>query len=174
MDHLNEFLLNEYLDQALDEAARRRVEAHLARCPRCRAHLDDLRIVFDALGLPDEKPLGRDLAPGILARLPRRSLSPGWRVALAIQAGVALGVLVTLVRPLAALLRPQLSPVDWAKAVQWIPAFHWPEMHLKLPVVYSFSLPLSAPAALIALLVVLILWGLGNARLLGIRQEVRR
>lgn len=182
MDHLNEFLLNEYLDGVLDEAARKRVEAHLHRCPRCRARLDDLRSVFHALGLPGEKPLGRDLVPGILARLPRRTLGLGWRVALAIQAGAALGLLVTFLRLLAGLPRPEadLTPVQaaWADFLGWFSTVQWPSVQvprveLSLIDLPALSLPIPAPAAIIALLVVVILWGLGNARLLGIRPEVR-
>ena len=36
--------LSEYLDDALGEAARRRIDGHLAGCPPCAAYLDTLRV----------------------------------------------------------------------------------------------------------------------------------
>lgn len=44
-----EFLAGVLLDGALEEAERRELEAHLARCPACRAYLADLRAIRDAV-----------------------------------------------------------------------------------------------------------------------------
>lgn len=184
MDHLNDALLNEYLDEALDKAARRRTEAHLASCPPCRARLDDLRTVFQDLGLLGEQPPARDLVPGVLARLPGTPLSPGRRIALAIQAGAALGLLAALVRPLAGLpgmkfsLGPALGDALARLSAIQPPALTWPELPMpevaiSLPDLSAWSLPLPAPAAFAMLLAVVVLWGLGNARLLGNGPEVR-
>lgn len=184
MDHLNDTLLNEYLDEMLGESARRRTEAHLSACPPCRARLDDLRTVFRTLGLLGEQPPARDLVPGVLARLPRPPLSPGRRIALAIQAGAALGLLGALVRPLAGLpgrmtgLASFLEKMRAGLPAIRPPALAWPELPvpevaISLPDLSAWSLPLPAPAAFAALLAVVVLWGLGNARLLGNGPEVQ-
>jgi anti-sigma factor RsiW len=43
-------LVTDYLDSALTPAAEARVEAHLAGCPDCSAHLDQTRTTIRALG----------------------------------------------------------------------------------------------------------------------------
>jgi anti-sigma factor RsiW len=43
-------LVTDYLEAALSPAQRRRFEAHIARCPDCPAHLDQMRLVRDLLG----------------------------------------------------------------------------------------------------------------------------
>jgi anti-sigma factor RsiW len=49
-----------YLDGALDDADRERLEAHLAECPHCSEYLAQLRVTIEALGkvevddLPDD------------------------------------------------------------------------------------------------------------------------
>jgi anti-sigma factor RsiW len=48
--------LSDYLGDTLGEAARRRVDSHLAVCPPCVAFLDSLRVTVRALGqLPARK-----------------------------------------------------------------------------------------------------------------------
>lgn len=69
--HLDEELLNEYLDNVLDAQQRQRAEAHLAGCPDCRARLDELQAVFLALEALPESPLAHDLSAGVLRALPR-------------------------------------------------------------------------------------------------------
>jgi predicted anti-sigma-YlaC factor YlaD len=48
-DHTNE-ALGAYVLGALDEAETLQVEAHLATCPECRAYVDELRELSNALG----------------------------------------------------------------------------------------------------------------------------
>lgn len=43
-------LLTDYLEGALDERQRRRLEAHLAACPHCTEFLRQLRDTIDAAG----------------------------------------------------------------------------------------------------------------------------
>jgi anti-sigma factor RsiW len=43
-------LVTDYLEDALDEATARAVEAHLARCPGCVTYLDQMRRTIAALG----------------------------------------------------------------------------------------------------------------------------
>jgi len=46
-------LMTAYLDGALGERDRTRLEAHLADCPHCSEYLAQLRVTIDALGHVD-------------------------------------------------------------------------------------------------------------------------
>ncbi len=184
MNHLTESTLNEYLDEALDQSARRAVEAHLDACPRCRARLDDLRLVFYSLSLLSEKPLAHDLTPRILDRLPGPTLPLGWKLALAIQAGVAMGLLGAIGQVMMGFLRPMMDTRllvgGWIDLFNGI-SFRIPDIDFHMPVIDArpldlsgYSLPFSAPVTIILLVTVAILWGLGNARLLRNGHEVQR
>lgn len=108
--HPDEARLNEYVDGELDDAARADVAAHVAGCAACAVRLAELRALFaDLAALPDE-PLAADLAPAVLARLPRRARAPAWapRLALAAQALAAVAAFVLVWPWLAATL--QASP----------------------------------------------------------------
>jgi hypothetical protein len=61
--------LSAYLDGELDEAARVRVEEHLAACDECRVVLDDLRQMVRRARALDDRPPARDLWPAIEARI---------------------------------------------------------------------------------------------------------
>src|SRR5512137_2068801 len=96
--HPDEARLNEYADGELGDAARAEVAAHVADCAMCAARLAELRALFEDLAaLPDE-PLAVDLAPAVLARLPRRAAAPAWalRLALAAQAAAAIATFALL------------------------------------------------------------------------------
>ena len=97
MKHLTETQLNEYLDGVPEAPAQARLQAHLADCADCRARLAALQTVFQALAsLPDELP-EQDLTVYVLQTLPHRAFSwLGWRLALALQAGFSLGILLLL------------------------------------------------------------------------------
>ncbi len=69
MTHLNESLLNEYLDGALDAAAGAAITDHLAACGECRAALADLQAVFFALSEVAEVELAVDLSARVTAAL---------------------------------------------------------------------------------------------------------
>ncbi len=73
--HLADDLLNEYLDGAIGAEQRNSIEAELLVCSRCRRRLDELQGVFTVLHNWPEIPLGRDLAPAVLAAVNRRSSS---------------------------------------------------------------------------------------------------
>jgi len=55
-------LVTDYFEGALSRADRRRFEAHVADCPGCAAHLDQLRAVHDRLGslTPADVPAGTE------------------------------------------------------------------------------------------------------------------
>jgi anti-sigma factor RsiW len=54
-------LMTAYLDGALDDADRTRLEAHLADCPHCSEYLAQIRITVDALGHVDPGELSDDV-----------------------------------------------------------------------------------------------------------------
>jgi anti-sigma factor RsiW len=69
--------LSEYLDDELPPAERAALEAHLRHCVACGAVLADLkRIVGRARGLEDRLP-GRELWPGIAARIGAARIGAG-------------------------------------------------------------------------------------------------
>ena len=82
-------LISASLDGALTEAEQRRLEAHLASCPACRALMRDLEGIHAALAdLPAAEPPAR-LAEGVMERIraegskvisfPKRAMSSRWR-----------------------------------------------------------------------------------------------
>jgi anti-sigma factor RsiW len=58
-------LVTEYLDGALDDAGRARVETHLAECDGCATYLDQIRATVAATGALPPEPI----PPALLARL---------------------------------------------------------------------------------------------------------
>ena len=91
MTHLNEELLNEYLDGALDAQNQQLADAHLANCSACRSQLDDLRHVFVLLSTLADEPVTADLS----IALPKAATG-GWAAArpravtlLALEGGLA-------------------------------------------------------------------------------------
>lgn len=95
-----------YLDGMLEQAACQRFTAHLAGCPACRQHLEDLGALRHALRDLPSPILGFDLAANLESRTrgstarrrPRRSFwadwgVPGLAVALSLASGAWLGAL---------------------------------------------------------------------------------
>jgi anti-sigma factor RsiW len=106
-NHLDDYLLNEYLDSILNAARRAEVESHLAACPACAARLAELRALFAALESLPEAPLERDLSSAVMDSIRRAklaaqpALSPKLRLAIAVQ-GLAALVLISIALPFAA------------------------------------------------------------------------
>jgi anti-sigma factor RsiW len=50
-------LMSDYLDGALSERDRLRLEAHLVDCPHCSEYLAQLRVTIDALGRAEPEDL---------------------------------------------------------------------------------------------------------------------
>lgn len=50
-------LVTAYLEDALDEADRRRFEEHLAACEACRRYVDQMELVVARLGTPPSERL---------------------------------------------------------------------------------------------------------------------
>ncbi|MBI3323898.1 MAG: zf-HC2 domain-containing protein [Candidatus Omnitrophica bacterium] len=72
--------LSPYVDEALEPAERAQLDEHLGRCVRCRAELDGLARMVQALRRLDA-PAAPDLLPAVRARL--AGSSPAWRAAFA-------------------------------------------------------------------------------------------
>jgi anti-sigma factor RsiW len=60
-------LITDYLEGALAEPMRRRVEAHLATCPGCTEYLEQMRTIAGSLGALREDALPPALRDGLLA-----------------------------------------------------------------------------------------------------------
>lgn len=69
MTHIDDSLLNEYLDHQLDGAARERVRAHLAGCKDCRERLAETEWLFTSLEQLPEAPLMVDLSRQVVERI---------------------------------------------------------------------------------------------------------
>ena len=131
MNHLDDFTLNEYLDEALDESSRQDVETHLASCPDCRIRLEDLQAVFAELEALPETTLAHNLTLSVLARLPQTMPARAvvWTRAFAAQLGVALGAFIWLAMQVVNFVRiPQISMPE-------LPAF---DIQLLLAQLFSF------------------------------------
>ena len=61
-------LVTEYLEGALSDLDRARFEEHIALCPMCQAHLEQLRITVRELGTLREQ----DIDPAVLAEMQER------------------------------------------------------------------------------------------------------
>jgi anti-sigma factor RsiW len=61
--------LSEYLDGELTAGERQALEAHLSSCGRCRATLDELRLVVENAAALNDRPPTHDLWPDIARRI---------------------------------------------------------------------------------------------------------
>ena len=192
--HLTDTTLNEFLDQALDSSTYGQVQSHLEQCADCRTRLEALRFVFNALTEVPEQPLALDLVPSVLSRLPVRRPQILWRLALAMQSGVALGLLLAISAQITQFARNldwgTLVKIELTKAsltfselfqsltvprllLQWpvitIPTLELPVVRLPGFFVPAFSI---SPASLIALVLAAgVLWLAGNLILLRPRYN---
>lgn len=64
--------LSEHLDGELSPSERASCEAHLEECPECASAFDELKVIVAQASLLPDVPPGRDLWPGIEARLTPR------------------------------------------------------------------------------------------------------
>lgn len=92
-------VLSAYLDDELAPAARREVEAHLARCADCRAELDDVAAARRAIRIMPVHGAPRPLVPAVSGPEARRG-----RVAWGLAAAAAAAVAMFLPR------EPQVTP----------------------------------------------------------------
>lgn len=69
MTHIDDALLNEYLDRQLDTAVLAQVEEHLTTCAACQARLEEMERLFVGLADLPEVPLMVDLSQQVVARI---------------------------------------------------------------------------------------------------------
>jgi hypothetical protein len=195
VNHLTETQLNEYLDQMLDESSRQQLDAHLAMCDQCRAKLNELEMLFSTLADLPDIPLTRDLAPGVLASLPKVTQTPTlWRQpAFIIQSlltiillAVSMPILRTLGQGVSAwgseIVLPTMDFPSLSEIVAqlltfftWKPQFTFvmPEISLTMPSLPALpTIPFDPDANVLILLISAgILWVVGNFSLLRRRPE---
>jgi predicted anti-sigma-YlaC factor YlaD len=166
MNHLSESLLNEFLDDELTKESRVAVETHVAECPECQASVEELRNLFAELKqLADELP-SHNLSTLALTSLPRRGLSLWARLVLAVQAGLALGVLIVIFRYAWKYI---IGIVHGLRPWEWYShpiSVKLPVIELSLPKLTAFKMPIPLPILIAMLVIVLAFWWLGNIRLL--------
>jgi anti-sigma factor RsiW len=75
--HLDDEQLNAWLDDALDAAARQRMEAHLRDCAACTGQLAELQALQAELRALPDAPLTRDLSANVLLQLASRHQRAG-------------------------------------------------------------------------------------------------
>ena len=95
-EHLQQALLNEYLDRSLEVGQQELVERHLESCAICRARLEELRGLFIALETLPESHLGRDLSVAVIAQLrrqPEKRVSTWLNLAFILQVIAAVAIL---------------------------------------------------------------------------------
>lgn len=120
-----------WLDSELPPAERAALEAHLATCPRCQADLAGLKAIYADLARLTEVAAPGDLVDRVMMNLPvqttPRAISPETngrpfflgQLALAVQIGVGLGLLLVALR----LIGPDLN-----HPALWLPWFTVAEM----------------------------------------------
>jgi hypothetical protein len=88
LGHLEQALLNEYLDRSLEPGQQEIVERHLQGCEECRARLSELSELFAAIEALPESSLERDLSAAVLSKIssePAKRVSAWPKLALMLQ-----------------------------------------------------------------------------------------
>ena len=162
MNHLSESLLNEFVDNELTQETRVAVEAHVAECPECRVRVDELRGLFMELKqLADEVP-ARDLSTLALTSRPGLWL----RLVLAVQAGLALGVLITIFRYTWGFIATLLGGLHVGEGLSRPILLALPAVQLSLPKLPAYEPLIPLPILVVILVIVVAFWWIGNIRLL--------
>jgi hypothetical protein len=178
MTHIDEFTLQEYADNALDEQQRRDAAAHLATCPSCRQQLADMQHLLTAFATMQDEPLTTDLSARVLTALQPDLFWRRW-------SNLILTAQVLLFVVMAAVLWPLIS-TTWQSASQIIEMTTW-----ELPQLFAWADLLSQAVTLFdqvkqwqpslnltdnqwigLLLVTLILWVAGNKLIFTTRATV--
>lgn len=96
MNHLDNTILNLYLDDALDPKTRAGVESHAVECESCRRELEAMRALVASFDAWRAEPIPRDVSVPVMARLANRrapALVSRWG-AVILAAQVVLGALL--------------------------------------------------------------------------------
>ena len=182
MNHVDEFTLNEYLDEALPDRERKEVEAHLAVCAACQAELAELQQLFLTLTAVSEAPFTVDMSAAVKTQIEQEktvgseqfSVNSGLLLLFEL---VAAGVLLFLLWPtvqewlrLSRRWQAQFAlnvtlpePVSWAEMMERITAVSTESVQLFFNPIQSTSIiDLATMQWAILLGVALIIWVAGN------------
>ena len=167
-DHVMDVQLNEYLDEATNERAQ--IESHLSSCDECAARLTALQNLFAEIESLPELALTKSLAAPFTSPRSLPAGLPRWfPLTVTLQAAVALVSLVVaapfVIQLMPAIQAPSLSTVFIQLQTQWRT---WLDMlsQFQTPTIPTFSFELSSLYLMTALVVVSMLWLVGNGLLL--------
>ena len=149
MNHVDEFTLNEYLDEALPDRERKEVEAHLAVCAACQAELAELQQLFLTLTAVSEAPFTVDMSAAVKTQIEQEktvgseqfSVNSGLLLVFEL---VAAGVLLFLLWPTVQewLLLARRWQVQFVLNVTWPELVFWAEMMERITAVSTESVQL--------------------------------
>jgi anti-sigma factor RsiW len=171
--HLTEEQLNEYLDGATQEQVQ--IESHLSACAECAGRLTTFQKLFAEIESLPELALTRSLAAPFTSIRSLPAQLPSWLpLTMALQAVVAVIAFIAaapfVIQLIPAVQMPSLSTAMIQLQTQWttwldvLSQFHAPSMP-------AFSFELSSLYLLSALVVVSMLWLVGNGLLL--RNQIK-
>ena len=99
--HLSDMAIQDLLDEALSASQAAEARRHLGACRSCARRVEARRRLFAALETWEDSPPPHDLAPGVVRALGHRTTPRSLRVATAVQAGLAV-LIIVLAWPLVA------------------------------------------------------------------------
>ena len=99
MNHLDEFLLQEYADQELDAQQRQRVETHLSACPACQNELAEIQTLFSAFETLPEEALTVNLSERVVAEIGQQASWQRWSNPILIAQIIILSVMALILWP---------------------------------------------------------------------------
>jgi anti-sigma factor RsiW len=171
--HPSEEQLNEYLDN--ESINRIQIESHLASCDECAARLTTLQHLFAEIESLPEAELSRSLAAPFLRTRSLPAQLPAWLpLTVTLQAAIALVSLIVaapfLIQLLPAIETPSLSKMLIQLQTQWTA---WLDLlsQIHMPSLPAFSFELSSLYLMATLVVVSMLWLVGNGLLL--RNQIK-
>lgn len=172
-DHLTDVQLNEYLDEATNESAQ--IESHLSSCDECAARLTTLQYLFSEIESLPELALTRNLAAPFTRTSSLPAQLPAWLpLTVTLQAAIALVALVVaapfVIQLFPVLEMPSLSNVFIQLPTQWTT---WLDTlsQFQMPTIPTISFELSSLYLMSTLVVVSMLWLVGNGLLL--RNQIK-
>jgi hypothetical protein len=171
MNHLTETQLNEFLDKILGLPEQGQIENHLSACADCRSKVESMQSLFQTLNTLQEEELENDLASLVLKGLPEKRIQWAWKLVLAVQAGIALGLTILVVSNLLTMV--SLQTLTGAITLKF-PLIELPVFRPSSLVLPTIGIQTSTFNLIFLAASVLVLWGVGNAALLRNRKEGRK
>ena len=166
--HLTNEQLNEYLDEASNERAQ--IESHLSSCDECAARLSTLQNLFTEIESLPELALTRNLAAPFTSTRNLPAQLPAWLpLTVTLQAAIALVAIIIatpfVIQLIPAIETPSLSNMFIQLQTQWTTRLDMLSQ-FQMPTLPTISFELSSLYLMSALVVVSMLWLVGNGLLL--------